>query len=109
MTAPTNTSAQSNCKINIVLERYYLGNYEFYRKTNNGTVEVERSTVFVSDDKKRIAQMDDNGTTETIRYQYDNHLGSASLELDASANIISYEEYHPFKLKTIQINISLTL
>jgi len=32
----------------------------------------------------------------TIRYQYDNHLGSASLELDEKAEIISYEEYHPF-------------
>jgi RHS repeat-associated protein len=31
-----------------------------------------------------------------VRYQYDNHLGSACLELDANANIISYEEYHPF-------------
>ena len=31
-----------------------------------------------------------------VRYQYDNHLGSACLELDASAAIISYEEYHPF-------------
>jgi len=31
-----------------------------------------------------------------IRCQYDNHLGSASLELDESAGIISYEEYHPF-------------
>ena len=33
---------------------------------------------------------------DVIRYQYDNHLGSASLELDNNANIISYEEYHPF-------------
>ncbi|MDE5420599.1 hypothetical protein L3073_00080 [Ancylomarina sp. DW003] len=31
-----------------------------------------------------------------IRYQLDNHLGSASLELDETADIISYEEYHPF-------------
>jgi RHS repeat-associated protein len=31
-----------------------------------------------------------------IRYQYDDHLGSSCLELDANANIISYEEYHPF-------------
>ncbi|MFA6401120.1 MAG: RHS repeat-associated core domain-containing protein [Salinivirgaceae bacterium] len=83
-------------KGNIVEERYYLGDYELYRKTNNGTVEVERSTVHISDDKKRIAQIDDDGTTEIIRYQYDNHLGSASLELDNNANIISYEEYHPF-------------
>jgi RHS repeat-associated protein len=36
------------------------------------------------------------GENEVIRYQYDNHLGSACLELDANANIISYEEYHPF-------------
>jgi RHS repeat-associated protein len=34
--------------------------------------------------------------TAVVRYQLDNHLGSASLELDENANIISYEEYHPF-------------
>jgi RHS repeat-associated protein len=33
---------------------------------------------------------------ESIRYQYDNHLGSACLELDDTGQIISYEEYHPF-------------
>ncbi|NLF42135.1 MAG: RHS repeat-associated core domain-containing protein, partial [Bacteroidales bacterium] len=37
-----------------------------------------------------------NMPVAVIRYQYDNHLGSASLELDATAQIISYEEYHPF-------------
>ena len=31
-----------------------------------------------------------------IRYQYDNHLGSACLELNENAEIISYEEYYPF-------------
>ena len=31
-----------------------------------------------------------------IRYQYDNHLGNACLELDFEGDIISYEEYHPF-------------
>jgi RHS repeat-associated protein len=83
-------------KGNIVEERYYLGNYEVFRKTTNGTLDVERETVFVSDDKKKIAQIDDDGTTETIRYQYDNHLGSTSLELDENGAVISYEEYHPF-------------
>ncbi|WP_321279997.1 RHS repeat-associated core domain-containing protein [Marinifilum fragile] len=34
--------------------------------------------------------------TAIVRYQLDNHLGSASLELDENADIISYEEYHPF-------------
>ena len=31
-----------------------------------------------------------------FRYQYGNHLGSACLELDDEAGIISYEEYHPY-------------
>ena len=30
------------------------------------------------------------------RYQYENHLGSASLELDNQGQIISYEEYFPY-------------
>ena len=38
----------------------------------------------------------DMATSELIRYQYDNHLGSACLELDELGQIISYEEYHPF-------------
>ena len=31
-----------------------------------------------------------------LRYQYSNHLGSACLELDDAAEIISYEEFHPY-------------
>jgi hypothetical protein len=31
-----------------------------------------------------------------VRYQYDNHLGSATLECDESGEIISYEEFHPY-------------
>lgn len=30
------------------------------------------------------------------RFQLDNHLGSAVLELDQAGSVISYEEYHPF-------------
>ncbi len=83
-------------KGNITEERIYLGGYELYRRTNNGTLEVERKSIFVEDGTKTIAQIDDDGTTQTIRYQYDNHLGSASLEMDENENIISYEEYHRF-------------
>ena len=84
-------------KGNIVEERYYLGNYELFRKTTNGTLNFERKTVHISDDKKKIATVETKtGETEVVRYQYDNHLGSASLELDQNAAIISYEEYHPF-------------
>ncbi|HTN45700.1 MAG TPA: SpvB/TcaC N-terminal domain-containing protein [Flavipsychrobacter sp.] len=88
-------------------ERIFLGNYEVYRKYNNSnTLIVERETVHVSDDTGRIAMLevrtqgnasDDNYTAATLtRYIYSNHLQSASLELDGSAAIISYEEYHPY-------------
>ena len=70
----------------------------------NNTLDTERRTLHLSDDEKRFAIIDtltvSGGQTitpvVTIRYQYDNHLGSACLELDELAAIISYEEYHPF-------------
>ncbi len=84
-------------KNNIVETRYYINGYEIYRKTVNGVIDVERLTVNISDDSKvfvRIEKKSDED--EVIRYQYDNHLGSACLELDVAGLIISYEEYHPF-------------
>jgi len=86
-------------------ERYYINGYEVYRKYISNSLDKERETIHVADDRDRFAIIDtltvENGTTlttpvETVRYQYSNHLGSASLELDYSAAIISYEEYHPF-------------
>lgn len=38
----------------------------------------------------------DGGSAQLDRYQFGNHLGSATLELDGAARIISYEEYFPF-------------
>ena len=38
----------------------------------------------------------DPAPQQLIRYQFGNHLGSASLELDDQAQIISYEEYTPY-------------
>ena len=57
------------------------------------------------DDKQRIALVEtrtldtagnDRAPPQLIRYQFGNHLGSASLELDDQAQIISYEEYTPY-------------
>ena len=55
------------------------------------------------DDKQRIALVETRTARATtgapqqlIRYQFGNHLGSASLELDDQAQIISYEEYTPY-------------
>lgn len=33
---------------------------------------------------------------DQVRYRLDNHLGSASLEVDAQARLLSREEYYPF-------------
>ncbi len=52
------------------------------------------------DDKQRIALVETRTDTTVlehlIRYQFCNHLGSASLELDNQGRIISYEEYAPY-------------
>jgi RHS repeat-associated protein len=87
-------------------ERVYLGSFEIYRKYDSvGATTVERETLHVLDDKRRIALVEtktinDEQHFETptprIRYQFDNHLGSSVLELDQHASIISYEEYYPY-------------
>jgi len=84
-------------------ERIYLGGFEVYREYNgNSTITIERETLHIMDDKQRIAivetrtQGDDPAPRQIIRYQFGNHLGSASLELDTGAQVISYEEYYPY-------------
>ena len=88
-------------------ERTYLAACEVYREYdgNGSGVRLERETLHVMDAKQRIALVE----TKTLdvasplvkhrslmRYQFANHLGSASLELDDEAQIISYEEYYPY-------------
>lgn len=85
-------------------ERIYLGGFEIYREFDgNGTgITLERETLHVMDDKQRIAlvetltQGNDGSPPQLIRYQFGNHLGSASLELDDKGSVISYEEYTPY-------------
>ncbi|MFH0340690.1 MAG: toxin TcdB middle/C-terminal domain-containing protein, partial [Chromatiales bacterium] len=85
-------------------ERTYLGGFEVYREYDgNGTsVSLERESLHVMDDQQRIAlvetrtQGNDGSPAQLIRYQFGNHLGSASLELDDQGQIISYEEYYPY-------------
>jgi len=78
-------------------ERIYIGGFEVYRERSGNTVTLERETLHVMDDKQRIAMVETKtGEEPLIRYQYSNHLGSAALELDEDAKIISYEEYHPY-------------
>ena len=87
---------------NKTADRLYLGGVEIYRERTGTTITLERQTVHVMDDQQRIAMVDnrtkgnDGTPSRLIRYQYNNHLDSACLELDDTAKIISYEEYHPF-------------
>ncbi|MDN5940460.1 MAG: hypothetical protein L0H94_01140 [Nitrospira sp.] len=99
-------------------ERIYLGGFEIYREYDSSTgsgqppsagsgqaVTLERETLHVMDGKQRIALVETatfniasplTPHPSLVRYQLGNHLGSASLELDDEAAVISYEEYHPY-------------
>jgi RHS repeat-associated protein len=85
-------------------ERIYLGGFEVYRKYNGASsaVELERESLHIMDDKQRIALVETRTLgneplrPQTIRYQLRNHLGSAVLEVDEQAQVITYEEYHPY-------------
>lgn len=85
-------------------ERLYLGGFEVYREYNGGggNVTLERETLHVMDDQQRIAQIDtrtqgnDDAPAQSRRFQLSNHLGSFILEVDQQANVIFYEEYHPY-------------
>jgi RHS repeat-associated protein len=85
-------------------ERVYLNGFELYREyDSSGThATLERETFHVMGDRQRIAIAEtrlpgDGGPAEQLlRYQFGNHLGSSSLELDEDGRIISYEEYFPY-------------
>lgn len=87
-------------------ERIYLGGFERYRRIDNaGAVTLERETLNILDGERRLVLVetatreDGSGVSlpaPLVRYQLDNHLGSACLELDVAGQLISYEEYHPY-------------
>jgi hypothetical protein len=84
--------------------RKYVGDWDVYEKKTGTTVNLKREPLHVMDDSARVAVVDSpivkpagSGEVQLLRYQYADHLGTAALELDASANIISYEEYFAFE------------
>ena len=97
---------------NVVEARIYLGGYELYRRYNSTTLVEEVESQHLFEGKQRVLLVDDvirigatadsrlNGLSvkaQTLfRYQYSDHVGSACLELDHRAEMISYEEYHPY-------------
>ena len=90
-------------------ERIYIAGYETYRTYANNTVNFERETLSLMDEQHRFVMIEtvkqitepvsspsEGVGVRLIRYQLHNHLGSAAIELDDTAQIISYEEYHPY-------------
>ena len=85
-------------------ERIHMGGFEVYRQYDQDgeIVNLERETFHVMGGDKRVALVEtrtkgsDPAPSRLIRYQYTNYLGSAVLELDDQARIISYEEYTPY-------------
>jgi RHS repeat-associated protein len=85
-------------------ERIYLNGFEISHEyeADGETVRLQRETLHVMAGQQRVAlvetrtQGSDPAPAQLIRYQLGNHLGSASLELDGAAQVISYEEYYPY-------------
>ncbi len=90
-----------------ITEKIYFGDCEIKRVRRGGERLLERTTSHITDGVNRIALIHqwtvdtrgaetDDVAQKKIHYQLSNHLGSSSLELDETGNIISYEEYFPF-------------
>jgi RHS repeat-associated protein len=81
-----------------IKERLYGGVVEVYREYDGaGNTTLERQTLHVMDNKRRIALVETRtGGASAIRFQFDNHLGTACLELDTAGAVITYEEYYPY-------------
>ncbi len=82
----------------ITQTRKYVGSWELYVKETSTSITTERETLNVMDDTARALQIDSDtlNSTQTQRYQFSNHLVTATLELDENADGISYEGYYSF-------------
>ena len=92
-------------------EHIYLPGYEIYREYAGTAVTQQRQTLHVLDGKKRLAIIDtaaEAAAEPTVRYQLGNHLGSVRAELDQSAALIGYEEYHPYGTTAFQAGRNAT-
>jgi RHS repeat-associated protein len=98
-------------------ETRYLGGMEIYFEyANDGiTVTLQRNTTYIVDGNGKIALVETfiQGTQDgsipnpQIRYQFSTNMGSVSIELDDTGQVISYEEYTPFGSTSYQAVRSL--
>jgi RHS repeat-associated protein len=85
-----------------IVERIYLDGFERFRRRVGGKLVDEIETFRVADELHAVLQVDDvlvapAGQVRTLpRYQYGNHLGSVTVELDGAGLLITREEFHPY-------------
>ena len=97
-------------------ERIYIAGYETYRTYQANSINFERESLSLLDGSHRFVMIEtvvknaeanpspsERIGERLVRYQLHNHLGSASLELNEQAQIINYEEYHPYGTTAYQI------
>ncbi|MGG5890090.1 SpvB/TcaC N-terminal domain-containing protein [Falsiroseomonas sp. HC035] len=85
-------------------ERLYLGQLEIYRSyaADGLTVVLERVTVTTGEEAGVPASVElrtvgaDAGPALDVRFSLADHLGSVGLELDATGEVVSHEEFYPF-------------
>ncbi len=111
----TENSASEGATPTIKNERLYIGGYETFRTYQANTLNFERETLSLMDAGRRFVMVEtvkqntdsappltEKAGARLSRYQLHNHIGSASLEIDETALVISYEEYHPFGTTSYQ-------
>jgi RHS repeat-associated protein len=89
---------------NNVKERIYLGATEIYQRSVSDVLVEEIETLHLFDGDQRLLMVDQViltndtslGARDLYRYTLSNHLGSSTIELNEQAQVISYEEYHPY-------------
>lgn len=89
-------------------EKTYFGNYEIKRKYKDGdpsksyyikqNIRINNgdATVLIVETVIKDSQHPEKENQSQYRYQLSDRLGSISMELDALAKMISYEEYFPY-------------
>lgn len=96
--------------VTLIEDKIYIGNYEIKRNYTGSaedptTLTFERQTLRVMDGNTCAVIIHyittdkihpEKEKTRQCRFQMSNDLSSISVELDASANLISYEEYYPY-------------
>jgi RHS repeat-associated protein len=90
-----------------VTEQTFLGDAERKRISRGSQLILERWTLHVGDGDQHIALVQrwtkddqrrevDDPSKPHVTYQLNTHQGSSAMELDETANLISYEEYFPY-------------